>query len=153
MSHKLIGDVEVPKLGDLSLHMQPNAWFHFLSDHAVVFRVLPLTADTAIVRTTWLVHADAVEGQDYDLDALTAVWNATNDQDRALVERTQRGVSDPAYVPGPYAANEGDVDAFIRWYVDRLSLEARRRRRRPRAVKCAHRSGERACATRVLGGQ
>ena len=41
---KLIGDVTTPKFGDLSLHMQPNSWFHMLSDHVIVFSVLPLGA-------------------------------------------------------------------------------------------------------------
>ena len=66
---KLMGSLTEPKFGDLSLHLQPNSWFHFLSDHAVVFRVLPLSADKSIVRTTWLVHPDAVEGVDYDVES------------------------------------------------------------------------------------
>jgi Rieske 2Fe-2S family protein len=66
------------------------------------------------------VHADAVEGVDYDVESLTAVWRATNDQDRALVEKTQRGVLDPGYEPGPYALVEDDVDAFVTWYIGRL---------------------------------
>lgn len=117
---KLMGDVTTPKFGDLSLHMQPNSWFHFLSDHALVFSVLPLGPDKTMVRTTWLVHPDAVEGVDYDLESLTGVWKATNDQDRELVEKAQRGVTDPSYEPGPYALVEDDVEAFINWYVGRL---------------------------------
>lgn len=33
------------------------------------------------MRTTWLVHRDAVEGVDYDLNRLTNVWEITNQQD------------------------------------------------------------------------
>lgn len=117
---KLMGSIGEAAFGDLSLHTQPNAWFHFLSDHAVVFRVLPLAPDKTMVRSTWLVHPDAVEGVDYDVDALTAVWRATNDQDRALVEGTQRGVSSPGYEPGPYSLVEDDVEAFVNWYVGRI---------------------------------
>jgi Rieske 2Fe-2S family protein len=117
---KLIGDVTTPQFGDLSLHMQPNSWFHFLSDHVIVFSVLPLGPDKSMVRTTWLVHPDAVEGVDYDIETLTGVWKATNDQDRVLVEKAQRGVTDPSYVPGPYALVEDDVESFINWYVGRL---------------------------------
>lgn len=94
---------------------------HFLSDHAVVFSVLPIDATHSRLRTTWLVHEDAVEGVDYDLPSLTHVWNATNSQDSVFVARTQRGVMDPAYVPGPYSEVEGDVEAFVGWYVKRLS--------------------------------
>jgi glycine betaine catabolism A len=123
---KLMGSLTEPKFGDLSVHMQPNSWFHLLSDHAVVFRVLPLSADKSIVRTTWLVHPDAKEGVDYDIDSLTAVWRATNNEDRELVVGTQNGVTNPGYVPGPYSLVEDDVEAFVNWYVKRVEayLEA-----------------------------
>lgn len=74
-----------------------------------------------LVRTTWLVHADAVEGVDYNVDDLTLVWRATNDEDRSLVERTQRGVTDPGYLPGRYSTVEDDVESFVNWYIGRLS--------------------------------
>ena len=117
---KLMGSLTDAKFGDLSLHFQPNSWFHFLSDHAVVFRALPVSPDKTIVRTTWLVHPDAVEGVDYDVDSLTAVWKATNDQDRELVAGTQNGVTNPGYLPGPYSLVEDDVEGFVNWYVTRL---------------------------------
>jgi len=119
-SRRLLGDLDTPRLGRLSLHHQPSSWFHFLSDHAVTFAVLPLAPDRTLVRTTWLVHEDAVEGVDYELDRLTEVWRQTNVQDRVLVARAQAGVASPAYEPGPYAPNEYQVDAFCTWYVDRL---------------------------------
>ena len=34
--------------------------------------------------------------------------------------RAQQGVTSPGYVPGPYSASEGQVDAFTTWYVDRM---------------------------------
>lgn len=120
VSTKLLGSIPEARFGDLSLHFQPNSWFHFLSDHAVVFRVIPLAPDRSLLRTTWLVHADAEEGRDYDLDTLTEVWRATNDQDRVLVEGTQRGVTDPGYQPGPYSMVEDDVEGFVSWYINRL---------------------------------
>jgi Rieske 2Fe-2S family protein len=117
---KLMGSLTEPKFGDLSLHMQPNSWFHFLSDHAVVFRVIPVSAGKSMVRTTWLVHPDAVEGVDYTVDDLTAVWRATNNQDRVLVVGTQNGVTNPGYQPGPYSLVEDDVEGFVNWYVTRV---------------------------------
>jgi Rieske 2Fe-2S family protein len=117
---KLMGSLTEAKFGDLSVHLQPNSWFHFLSDHAVVFRVLPVSADKSIVRTTWLVHPDAVEGVDYDVEHLTAVWQATNLEDRELVNGTQNGVTNPGYLPGPYSLVEDDVEGFVNWYVKRV---------------------------------
>ncbi len=119
-SRRLLGDLTEPRLGTLHFHTQPNAWYHFLSDHALTFAAIPLERGRTLVRSTWLVHADAVEGRDYDLDNLTKVWNATNAQDAAFVEETQRGVLSPAYEPGPIAANEYMVQLFHTWYDERL---------------------------------
>ena len=104
-------------IGDVLAYHYPSMWSHFMADHALTFRMLPITATTTELRTTWLVPADAIEGVDYHLARLTEVWLATNAQDRALVERTQRGVSSPAYRPGPYAPKEEEgVIQFVDWY-------------------------------------
>ena len=123
-SRKLINGFKSPRMGALHLHTQPNSWHHFLGDHAVTFSVLPLAPDRTLVRTTWLVDKDAVEGHDYDVDALTHVWRATNEQDGAFVGYAHAGVLSPAYEPGPYAPAEYMVDEFCTWYVERLALHA-----------------------------
>ncbi|AXK36745.1 aromatic ring-hydroxylating dioxygenase subunit alpha [Streptomyces armeniacus] len=117
---RLLADFPTARLGHLGLHLQPNAWFHVAADHAVLFSVVPLAADRTLVRTTWLVHADAEEGTDYDLDTLTGVWATTNEQDAVFVARAQRGIGSPAYVPGPYSPTESQVEDFVNWYVSRL---------------------------------
>ncbi|WP_162068295.1 SRPBCC family protein [Burkholderia sp. THE68] len=55
------------------------------------------------VTTSWLVNCDAVEGEDYDLDNLTAVWKARNAHDQRLVEANQQGSKSKGYRPGPYS--------------------------------------------------
>ncbi|MGI4861214.1 MAG: aromatic ring-hydroxylating oxygenase subunit alpha [Janthinobacterium lividum] len=120
-SRKLLGGFMQADLGGLSFWTQPNSWHHFMSDHIVSFSVIPLSAGETLVRTKWLVHKDAQEGVDYDVDNLTAVWRATNDQDRTLVELSQRGIRSNAYEPGPYSPfTEGLVEKFCAWYVGRL---------------------------------
>jgi Rieske 2Fe-2S family protein len=70
-----------------------------------------------MVTTKWIVKKDAQEGVDYDIDRLTKVWLATNDQDRTLVEGAQVGVNSPAYEPGPLSvASEIGVCQFDDWY-------------------------------------
>ena len=71
--------------------------------------------------TRWLVHRDAVEGIDYDVDHLTRVWKATNDQDRTLAENNQRGIASRGYRPGPYVPviETGTAD-FTDWYAATL---------------------------------
>jgi Rieske 2Fe-2S family protein len=119
---RLLGGLTDPRLGDLHFWTQPNSWHHIFSDHAVTFAVFPLSADRTLLRTTWLVHKDAVEGVDYDLDNLTSVWRATNEQDAALVGLAHRGATSRAYEPGPYSPlTEGLVDQFTTWYVERLA--------------------------------
>ncbi|MBA0051077.1 aromatic ring-hydroxylating dioxygenase subunit alpha [Streptomyces sp. AJS327] len=119
-SRRTLGDLPTRRLGHLALHLQPSSWFHVVADHAITFSVRPLAPDRTLLRTTWLVHPEAVEGVDYDLDTLRAVWTATNEQDARFVARAQRGVSSPAYTPGPYAPTEYQVEAFCAWYIARL---------------------------------
>jgi Rieske 2Fe-2S family protein len=119
---KLLGALSESRLGGLSVWTQPNSWHHFMSDHIVSFSVLPVSAGKTLLRTRWLVHKDAQEGVDYNVDKLASVWIATNSQDGALVERTQLGVSSPAYVPGPYSPyTEGLVNVFSEWYLKHLA--------------------------------
>ncbi|KQY76904.1 (Fe-S)-binding protein [Ensifer sp. Root142] len=119
-SAKLLGTILRKDLGDMHLWGH-NSWNHFMGDHAVVSIVIPLSADKTLVRTKWLVHKDAVEGIDYDLEKLTNVWIATTEQDADLVARSHAGIEDPAYVPGPYSPfSETNLDKFTSWYIDRM---------------------------------
>jgi Rieske 2Fe-2S family protein len=121
-SKRPLGALTDRRMGALHLWTQPNSWHHLMSDHAVTFSVLPLSPDRTLLRTKWLVHKDAVEGVDYDLENLTAVWKATNEQDGHLVGIAQAGVRSPAYEPGPYSPHTEDlVDKFCDWYVRRMS--------------------------------
>lgn len=109
--------VPVGRIGTLMLFHYPTTWNHVLEDHAVTFRVLPISATETAVTTKWLVHKEAVEGVDYDLAELTHVWTETNDQDRRIVEENAFGIASPAYQPGPYSElHESGVIQFVDWY-------------------------------------
>jgi Rieske 2Fe-2S family protein len=74
-----------------------------------------------MVTTKWLVHKDAVDGEDYNPENMRKVWDATNDQDRRLAEENQRGINSTAYQPGPYSKTyEFGVVNFIDWYSGRM---------------------------------
>ena len=119
--NKLMGRLTSPDMGSLRILHLPNSWNHFMGDHAVVFRVLPLGPQQTVVTTKWLVHKDAVEGVDYDPENMRRVWDATNDQDRQLAEENQRGINSKAYQPGPYSQTyEFGVIDFIDWYSERM---------------------------------
>jgi glycine betaine catabolism A len=106
-----------PNVGALLMFNYPSTWNHVLGDHAISFRVLPLGPTETQLTTKWLVHADAVEGLDYDLGRLTEVWLATNDEDRRVCQENQRGVNSPIYEPAPYSpVHEAGVMQFVDWY-------------------------------------
>jgi glycine betaine catabolism A len=118
---RLFGDLTRRDLGDLHLWTH-NSWTHVMSDHAVVSYIIPLAPDKTLVRTKWLVHADAVENVDYNVKTLTEVWAATNQQDANLVAITHSGTQDPAYTPGQFSAfTESYVEQFSTWYAARLN--------------------------------
>src|SRR3546814_4762873 len=112
---KLFGSIQRRDLGDTHLWTH-NSWTHVMSDHAVIAYILPLAPDKTLVRTKWLVHADAVEGVDYSVPELTEVWLATNSQDQKVVEITQQGTQDPAYIPGMFSP-------YMETYVEQFSRD------------------------------
>ena len=125
-----MGTIPWNDAGSLMFYHFPSSWNHFLPDHAIVFRILPISPTETEVTTKWLVHKDAVEGVDYDLQKLTEVWLATNDEDRQVVEENQKGILSPAYQPGPYSpTQEAGVIHLIDWYCGLMS-----RRLSPNAV-------------------
>jgi Rieske 2Fe-2S family protein len=96
----------------------PNATNnHIMEDYGIVHRVLPVDTESTLLTCYWIVHRDAVEGKDYDLDELTKVWVRTNSQDHLLTEHNQQGVNSLGYRPGPYSQEmEPGVIRFVEWY-------------------------------------
>ncbi|MBB3770363.1 Rieske 2Fe-2S family protein [Angulomicrobium tetraedrale] len=119
--NKLLADFTEPDLGSVRMFRVPNNWNHFLADHIIHFRVLPLGPNRTAVKTTWLVHEDAVEGVDYDIKRLTEVWTETNDEDRILAEHNHQGIQSRAYRPGPFAPSEFMLKNFAEWYYGKMS--------------------------------
>ena len=115
---KLIGPFTSPESSSLSVWTQPNSWHHFCCDHVVSFSLTPVAANRTLLRTSWLVHEDAVEGVDYDPDRIAALWRKTNTQDGYLSSVNHRGIATDGYRPGPYAVEEKLVEDFKRFYVD-----------------------------------
>lgn len=118
---KLLPGFTEPDNSDLSMWTHFNSWHHFMCDHVVTTMAIPISESETLVRTRWLVHEDAQEGVDYDLDNLTHVWVQTNDQDRWLAEINHAGIRSDAYQPGQYSEEtEGLVMNFIGWYIKQL---------------------------------
>jgi Rieske 2Fe-2S family protein len=116
---KLIGPFKAPETSSLSVWTQPNSWHHFCCDHVVTFSLTPIGPEKTLLRTSWLVHEDAVEGVDYNPDHLAALWRATNVQDGHFSMVNHQGIANDGYVQGPYAVEENLVEDFKDFYVDR----------------------------------
>jgi Rieske 2Fe-2S family protein len=130
-------------IGSLRWAIEPHGFCHATADHLFMFSALPVAPNETLVVSKWLVHKDAVEGVDYDIDRLTALWTTTNLQDLALAENNQRGVNSLGYTPGPYSPEaETLVMNFVDWYCARSTayIDAQRDKSttlgaaRPRAV-------------------
>jgi Rieske 2Fe-2S family protein len=95
--------------------------FHI--DHAVIHSMNPLSVNEVEWTTRWYVHANAVEGEDYDCAKVTEVWQATNAEDKELCERNYRGVMSRTYVPGPLNPRaEGAIRPVLDAYLDLMTL-------------------------------
>ncbi len=97
------------------------AFAHLCNDHVVLFRFTPQRVDFTDVELIWLVHEDAVEGRDYDVDELTWLWDVTTIADTRIIVDNQLGVNSSRYAPGPYTPAEAYTQAFIDWYVARIA--------------------------------
>jgi phenylpropionate dioxygenase-like ring-hydroxylating dioxygenase large terminal subunit len=118
---RVLGTMPTSDAGSVRWVHFPSTFNHALADYAVLVRMLPISPQESLFTTNWLVHRDAEEGRDYDLQRLIQVWSATNDQDKALVERNQEGVNSVGYLPGPYSqyAEQGVIE-FVEWYCAKL---------------------------------
>jgi Rieske 2Fe-2S family protein len=125
---KLMCETGGGDIGSLRWAIEPHAFCHAYGDHVFMFSALPVGPEETIVVAKWLVHKDAVEGVDYDVERLSALWTITNLQDRDLVENNQRGVNSPGYRPGPYSQEaESLVIDFVDWYCARAGAYLERR--------------------------
>lgn len=90
------------------------------NDFALMFRYTPIdTLKTELV-VSWIVHKDAVEGQDYDVEKISAVWAITLDEDKTITQNNQKGIQSTAYQPGVYSTQEQRIADFTQWYINRL---------------------------------
>ena len=115
-----LGDLKDPDVGVFSIVQYPNLWLDINHDYAWAMRVTPLGPTLSEVEASWLVHQDAVEGVDYDVDELIWFWKTTAEQDWKLIQDNQAGVNSRYYRPGPYADVEGGPEQFANWYISHM---------------------------------
>lgn len=92
------------------------------NDHAVIFLFVPMETQMTRVDAIWLVAPDAVEGTDYDPDALMALWDTTLKEDKTITENNQLGVNSRGYQPGVLSDREVWIAEFGKWYMHQRGL-------------------------------
>jgi Rieske 2Fe-2S family protein len=73
----------------------------FYADYLVMQTNFPQSANLTKQRIQWFVHADAVEGEDYEVDDVIDILDKTAREDVEIIERNGRGASSRSYTPGP----------------------------------------------------
>jgi Rieske 2Fe-2S family protein len=117
----LMGEFTEYDGGVTATQFLPFIWLVACNDHAMLPRVTPISPFQTEIEQTWLVHQNAVEGADYNVDDLTWMWRRTIEQDVQICEGNQRGVNSRFYKPGPYSKMEEAVEKFIDWYLAQIA--------------------------------
>ena len=90
------------------------------NDFATLFTFIPVSTLHTQVELMWLVHKDAKEGKDYDLEEMKWMWDVTTIADKRIIEDNQKGVLSKKYVPGPLSKMEKGLEKFKTWYLKHL---------------------------------
>jgi Rieske 2Fe-2S family protein len=101
----------------------PLSDFLAYADHGIIYRFVPRSVQHTEMEVIWLVHQDAVEGEDYDVERLTWLWKTTSVEDKKIVELNQAGVNSRYFVPGPYSLQEPYARRFVEWYLTELAAK------------------------------
>jgi glycine betaine catabolism A len=102
----------------VALTFRPTSSAIVFGDYGVIHDFQPISPTETRVRCQWVTSADAVEGQDYSVEQVIAVWDKTNRQDWGLCEMTQKGIRSRRFVPGPNSLEqEAGVATFRASYL------------------------------------
>jgi len=118
---RLMGDFSDHDGNSTYFDVGPLSDFLAYADHGVVYRFVPRAVEHTEMEVIWLVHENAVEGQDYEVERLTWLWKTTSVEDKKIVEANQAGVNSRFFEPGPYSLQEPYARRFVDWYLHELT--------------------------------
>ena len=119
----LMGDFKGYDGGAGDFQLGPVSALLNYPDYCVVYRFLPLAIQRSEIEVVWLVKDDAMEGVDYEVDRLTAMWDITTREDEMIILRNQQGINASMYQPGPRSTVFEQLNInFTRWYLKALDL-------------------------------
>ena len=114
---KLMGKFKEYDQGYTSVGTSPFNSLLMCNDFATLFTFIPKTTLTTEVELMWLVHKDAQEGKDYNVDEMIWMWDVTTKADKRIIENNQNGVLSKKYKPGPLSKMEVGLEKFKKWYL------------------------------------
>lgn len=95
----------------------PSLFLSLHADYVMAHVVKALAVDRSEVTCSWLFDPIEVAASDFDPSDVVEFWDMTNRQDWRICELAQLGIASRAYLPGPYAHQEGLLHAFDRHYL------------------------------------
>ncbi|MEP6665777.1 MAG: aromatic ring-hydroxylating dioxygenase subunit alpha [Nocardioidaceae bacterium] len=98
----------------------PNLWLSCAADHVASFISWPLAVDRTRVQCDLLFETDAIEAADFGPRDAGDLWDLVNNQDWAICESVQRGMSSRAYRQGWFAPMEDSSADIRRWLLPLL---------------------------------
>ncbi len=107
--------------GDL---VYPNLMLSASADHVAAFALHPRAVDRTEVVCSLLFAREAVADAGFDPSDAAELWHLVNQQDWAICESVQRGMSSRAYTHGWFAPMEDDSLDIRRWLLPRLERGA-----------------------------
>jgi phenylpropionate dioxygenase-like ring-hydroxylating dioxygenase large terminal subunit len=118
-----LGALDRPQSENAGVFWFPNFGMFAQPDYAITFSWLPTSPTTTIFRSTWSVHEDAVEGQDYDPENVAEFEHQINVEDTDLCGVVQLGVSSQAYDnSAPYhPVFEAPLRGYMRTYLEHVT--------------------------------
>ena len=117
---KLMGKFKDYDSGYTSVGTSPFNSLLMCNDFATLFTFIPVSPLYTQVELMWLVHKDAEEGKDYNLEEMKWMWDVTTIADKRIIENNQKGVLSDKYVPGPLSQMEKGLEKFKSWYLRHL---------------------------------
>jgi len=117
----LLGELKGYDGGASDFAFGPFSFLLAYSDHVVCYVFTPVDMDNSKCDIYWLVRADAKAGKDYDVDALTWLWDITTEADKTIIANNSKGVHSRYYKPGPFSEMERLERRYIEWILQELA--------------------------------
>jgi Rieske 2Fe-2S family protein len=116
----LLGKIKEYGGGVADIQIGPVSFGIYYPDHAVLYRFVPRGVQQTDMDIIWLVHNQAQESKDYDLEDLTWMWRVTTEADKTIILNNQKGMNSRYYEPGCLSEMETYTSGFDQWYLAQI---------------------------------